>query len=241
MRFYCRHWYSLNLIIGGILALALAVNWACLTFTQHLVALNLLFLFVHQFEEYGWPGGEPMIMNALLQQSDCPERFPLNQFSAMFTNVVSAVVLYGLPFFFPNVMWLCLAPMLFNVLQLVIHGVVTNIKLKGVYNPGLFAVVCLHMPVTVVFIYQAVSAHLITGVDWLAAMVYTVFAGGFFVGVMTYVVFANRNSRWPFATEEMERFHLQQKIAQRGIVIDPQRPLTGPIAKLQTLQRKLHG
>lgn len=240
MRFYCRHWYSFNLLVAGVLAIALAFNWNRLFFTQQMVALNLLFLFIHQFEEYGWPGGEPAIMNVLLQQSDIPERFPLNQFSAMITNVVCAVVLYGLPFFFPNTMWLCLAPMLFNVLQLFIHGVATNVKLKGLYNPGLFAVVFLHMPVTVFFIYTAVSEQLLSAFDWMGAILYTLFAGGFFVGIMTYVVFANRESSWPFAEEEMERFHLRKKIEQRGIEIDTQQPSAGPIAKFQSLQRKLH-
>lgn len=59
MKFYCRHWYSLNLLPCLALGLFLLFRWEGLPATSRLVALNLCFLFLHQFEEYGFPGGSP--------------------------------------------------------------------------------------------------------------------------------------------------------------------------------------
>ena len=49
--------------------------------------------------------------------------------------------------FFPTVIWLGLAPVLFGILQFVIHGIVTNAKLRSLYNPGSAAVVLGHIPI----------------------------------------------------------------------------------------------
>lgn len=60
MKFYCRHWYSVNLIIAVIIGCFLIFNWGGLVVIQRLVLLNLIALLIHQFEEYGFPGGEPI-------------------------------------------------------------------------------------------------------------------------------------------------------------------------------------
>lgn len=49
---------------------------------------HLMALFIHQFEQYCFPGGEPAIMNIVLQNSDIPDRYPLNQFTA--------IIMYGI-------------------------------------------------------------------------------------------------------------------------------------------------
>ncbi len=242
MKFYCRHWYSVNMILGIILGVYLFMNWTDIPMTSRLVALNLGFLFIHQFEEYGFPGGEPMVMNYVLQASDMPEKFPLNQFSAMFTNVVTAIPFYGLPFFFPNNIGLCLGPMIFNIGQVVVHGVATNKALKGIYNPGLGAVVFLHLPTTVYYIYYVYENNLIQATDWIIAILYTMAFAGFGVAFMTYALFADRKTKWAFAPEEMTRFNVMEKLEKRGIVIDTSQEKKGfgPIGKMQELQKKLH-
>ena len=242
MRFYVRHWYSLDLIVTAALCVALALNWGSMAMVQRLVLLNLIVLTIHQFEEYGFPGGEPAIMNRVLQGSDQPDRFPLNQFSAMFTNVIAAFILYGLPFFFPDAIWLSLAPMLFNFGQLMVHGVATNRTLHGFYNPGLAAVVFLHLPISIYFIWYVCSTGTITGWDWLWGFLYAAAAGGLLVGFMTYAVFASRKTTWPFAPEEMARFDVEGQIAQRGVAIasGSSENAKGPFAMMQRVQRRLH-
>ncbi len=242
MKFYCRHWYSVNLILSAALGGYLFMNWSEIPMTSRLVALNLAFLFVHQFEEYGWPGGGPMVMNYVLQGSNMPEKFPLNQFSAMFTNVITAILFYGLPFFFPELIGLCLAPMLFNIGQVVVHGIATNKALKGIYNPGLGAVIFLHLPTTVYFLYYVYANNMIHYYDWIIAIGYTALMAGFGVAFLTYAVFADKNTKWAFAPEELERFDVIRKVQERGIVIDTseEKKGFGPIGKMQEIQKKLH-
>lgn len=239
MKFYCRHWYSVNLVFIPILLVMLILNWDTFEVQQNLVLLNLIFLLIHQFEEYGFPGGEPMIMNYVLQGSDIPDRFPLNQFSAMFTNVFTGAILYGMPFFFPEYIWLSAGPMLFNFGQLMVHGIMTNRVMKSIYNPGLGAVVFLHLPVSVYFFCYVIQNNLIQPMDWIKAIIFTVLCAALAVGWMTYVLFASKKTKWMFDKEELLRFDVEKRISKKGIQIQ-KTEVKGPIGILQKLQMKLH-
>lgn len=240
MKFYCRHWYSVNLILVPILGFILFVNWNAFEILQRLVLLNLIFLIVHQFEEYGFPGGEPMIMNYVLQGSDIPDRFPLNQFSGMFTNVFTGVILYGAPVLFPDFIWLSMGPMLFNFGQLMVHGVMTNKAMKSIYNPGLGTVVLLHLPVSVYFFGYAIRNDLIQPGDWLYAAIFTMLSAAVGVGYMTYSIFASKKTKWVFAEEELSRFHVKEKIKARRIKMKVNAAQKGPTAIMQKLQVQIH-
>ena len=66
MKFVRRHWYSLGLAFGAV-----AVAWAFLgnlSTVQGILLLNFAVLTLHQFEEYAWPGGEPWIINDVMQR-----------------------------------------------------------------------------------------------------------------------------------------------------------------------------
>lgn len=88
MKMLRRHWYN----IGGVIALAsiavLLYAWNDMAMLQRLLLMNFIALLIHQYEEYGFPGGEVGIMNMVLQPSSRPDRYPLNQNSAMITNIV---------------------------------------------------------------------------------------------------------------------------------------------------------
>ena len=81
---------------------------------QRLLLLNFVVLLVHQFEEYAWPGGFPATMNTVLQPSPTPDHYKLNQNSATAVNVLAAYGFYLIAVFFPTVIWLGLAPVLFG-------------------------------------------------------------------------------------------------------------------------------
>ena len=139
MKWFCRNWYWVGGVVAAVTLIVLAVMWRQLDMLVRLQMLSFVAILIHQLEEYGWPGGEPAIMNIVLQKSDIPNRYPLNQFSAMFTNVWITYTVYLIPVFLPNVIWLGLAPMLFGFGQFIVHGIATNIRLRSWYNPGLFA------------------------------------------------------------------------------------------------------
>ncbi len=213
MHFVRRHWYSLGLALAAI-----AVVWACLgnlRAVQLILLLNFVVLLLHQFEEYAWPGGEPWIINEVMMPNGSrPDRYPLNQNNAFVINVILAWPFYLLPVFFPNVVWLGLAPALFGFAQFFMHGVATNRKLMSLYNPGLGAVVLGHIPIGIWYLFEMHSKSILTLWDWLFAALYL--AGFVVVGMnaVGYMILADKDSPYPFSPEEMERFRRRHHIAR---------------------------
>ena len=213
MKFIRRHWYVIGLLFS-----AAAVLWACLgdlRTVQIILLLNFAVLPVHQFEEYAWPGGEPWIINEVMNKKGSrPDRYPLNQNNAFFINVVLAFPFYLVPVFFPDLVWLGLAPTLFGFSQIVVHGFLNNKKLKSLYNPGMAAVVLGHIPIGIWYLVEVHSKGMITIWDWVFAVAYM----AIFIGVGTlrigYGLLADEDSAYPFAPEEMERFGRQDRLAR---------------------------
>lgn len=212
MNFLRRHWYTIGLVVavGSIFVLIFA--WQRLSVLQRLLLANFIGLLLHQYEEYGWPGGEPAVMNMVLRPSSTPERYPLNQQSAMVVNVLIVYVVYLLPVFFPNVIWLGLTPTLFGMVQFVIHGIITNIKLRTLYNPGLAAVVFIHIPIGIAYLYYIHAAGIVSLWDWVIGIVYLFLVAFLLLYKMTYSWMADKNSPYPFSAAEMKRFHIPEKL-----------------------------
>ena len=182
-----------------------------------------------------------MVMNYALMGSDMPDRFPLNQFSGMVTNVVAMVLVYLVPCFFPSCIWLGLPGILFGIGQFFVHGVMTNVRMRSWYNPGLFAVTFMHVPIGVCYLWYVGSNGLATGWDWLWGVLLTMVAAGLLVGWSTYVIFATKRTNWPFDAKELARFDVVAKMERKGITpeTDGEKGLyyQTPLAKIQ---RKLH-
>jgi len=212
MKLICRHWYNIGLVVALGTIAYLAIFWGQLGMLERLLIMSFIAVLIHQFEEYGFPGGEPAIMNIVLQNSNIPDRYPLNQLSAMLTNVLGAYLFYLLPIFFANIIWLGLAPMLFGIMQFMVHGVMTNKKMNSLYNPGLGAVVLLHIPIGIYYIYYITSNALVKGIDWIIAIAYAIAFAAVVVGALTYKMLPNRDTRYVFDKVEMERFHVKEKM-----------------------------
>jgi hypothetical protein len=213
MRYFRRYWYYVGLVLGAI-----ASAWAFLgqlTTIQFILLLNFAVLTVHQFEEYGLPGGFPWIMNEVVRPKGGPaDRYVLNQNNALWVNVWLAWPFYLLPVFFPDVIWLGLAPTVFGFGQFGFHGIVANVKLKSFYNPGLVAVVFGHIPVGIWYLAEIYSKGTIPGLDWVLAFIYI--ACFIVVGmlIIAFRVLADRDSPYPFAPEEMNRFDRERRLAR---------------------------
>ena len=128
MNFVRRHWYD----IGVGLAL-IALTWQVFARFEGLrliLLLNLVVLFLHQYEEYHWPGGFPWIFNEVVKRgSDGPaDRYLLNQNNVAFINII-AWPFYLAPVLFPDAIWLGLGQVLFGLVgQVIFHGIVANLK-----------------------------------------------------------------------------------------------------------------
>ncbi len=230
MNFFRRHWYEAGAVVAIGTLVWLVLMWQDMGVLQRLLLLNFVVLLVHQYEEYGWPGGEPAIMNMALQRSPNPDRYPLNQNSAMVVNVLAAYGFYLVPVFLPTVIWLGLAPVLFGMLQFVVHGVVTNVKLRSAYNPGLAAVVLGHIPIGTYYLYQVHVQGLVSVWDWVLAIAYMLAFQYVFLLKMTYTWLADRNSPYAFADEEMRRFNVPEKLARSSRRADHSGGLAEPSA-----------
>ena len=220
MKAFRRHWYSLGLIPAAVMAAWLAWNWDGIVWMQKLLALNFIVLILHQFEEYAWPGGFPWICNEVLtpKSGGPPDRYPLNQNNAAFINVFGWLF-YLVPVLFPRVIWLGFGQMLFGLVgQVIVHGVIINSKLKTWYNPGLVAVMLGHVPLAILYFMEVFSRGAARWWDLGCGILYL----GFFVGVIMQRIalggpLASPNSRYPFATEEMNRNDREGRLRRAGI------------------------
>ncbi|MBQ6252898.1 HXXEE domain-containing protein [Ruminococcus sp.] len=202
MRWFCRHWYEVGLVPAGVALVFLIVRWDDLSLFQRISTVNFIGIMLHQFEEYGFPGGAPVFLNKYMRGGT--ERYPLNQFSAMLVNVVIGYLCYLLPVFLPNIIWLGLAPILFGcVFQVMLHLVVFFVKFHHVYNSGLAAVLLIHLPCGFLYIHHAAVQGLLTGRTWLSTIIYMIVMIAFTV-LFGQKLFSRKDSSYPFDEKEIE-------------------------------------
>jgi hypothetical protein len=161
-----------------------------------LLLANFALLPLHEFEEYGWPGGEPPIMNKVIQPSSEPDRYALNQLSALVVNVFAAYPFRLLAAVFPGAIWLGFGAVFFWFGQFVAHGVLTNKKLKKIYNPGSPTMVVV-VGFLVYFMVHVISNDLASAWDWIGGILLTAAFAAIFLVKMTYTWLADKNSKYP--------------------------------------------
>lgn len=211
-----RRWYDIGLVLA-----VPAIIWAMvgdLNTVQLILLLNFVALLLHQFEEMRWPGGSPWILNEVFNRRDGPaDRYPLNQANCAFINIV-AWGFYLVPVFFPGAVWLGLFQVLLGMVgQLIVHGIIINIKLKTVYNPGLAAVVFGHIPLGIWYLVEVYSQDSVSGRDWLFGVLTLVGFVGIVMLKVGYGLMADRNTRYPFEAWEMARWNRLQRLTRAGI------------------------
>jgi Protein of unknown function with HXXEE motif len=136
MRNYRDNWFNVGAVLAMAIAGALALSHRRLSRSRLFSALNLAALMVHQFEEYGFPGYFPGLLNAGVFKSDKPNRYPLNTNSALIVNAAVGYPFYLLPVLFPKRRSLSLAPVLFGFGQAVFHGIVPPSARRPATAPG---------------------------------------------------------------------------------------------------------
>jgi hypothetical protein len=158
----------------------------------------------------------PKISAKFHKQGGPSDRSILNQVNSVFVNVMAAYPFYILPIFFPRLIWLGLAPIMFNLMELLIHGVGATAATKSPYNPGLLS--CLPWLVLSIWYFVEISRHhLASGGDWAIAVVYLIAWVIIALPIGTFVLLSNRNSRYPFADEELSRFEKYTRLIRTAI------------------------
>lgn len=170
MNFLRNHWYDLGLVLA--LGVGLLLFIAKLSGLSWLLWLSLVSLFLHQFEEYRYPGYFPGMVNSVLFSSKQPDRFPLNSNTSLIVNVVIGWGFYFLAAIFAeNALWLGIATILVSVGNIVAHTVIFNIKGKTVYNPGVLTALILFLPLSLYFFYFVIQNGLVTPIDWILGII----------------------------------------------------------------------
>lgn len=204
MNFYRRNWY----FIGGILFVALSYYMAfwgihSMSHIQVILMYSFMAMLVHQFEEYGIPGGFPAIFNiAFWGQKKDVDRYPLNANTAMIDNVLMTYPFYILAIIFPGAIWYGLIQVGQGMVQIVNHGYLNNKKLGTWYNPGLASAIFLHWPIGIYYIWYVSTNNLATTSDYIIG-----FIGSWMTMFVLWLgpvkLLQNRKSRHPFTDEQM--------------------------------------
>lgn len=129
-------WHYISVYLAG--ACALLAIFAPLAPVQKCLLASITILFLHFFEEFGYPGGFPLVgMKVLMNSAEMDStKWNCNNLSSMFGNWGFLVLLYVLPLILPSVRFLTLSAMLFLFAEVLMHLILFPLKLKEFYNPG---------------------------------------------------------------------------------------------------------
>lgn len=203
MKFYRRHWHE----IGGALFVALAYFMAFwgnhFSHIQVILIYSFMAMLAHQFEEYAIPGGFPGIANIVMfGEREAPDRYPLNTQQVLISNVFLTYPFYVTPILLPHVIWLGLMQVGQGMLQISIHGVVVNVKLKSFYNPGMASNLLLQLPIGIYYIWFVKTHHLATTTDYVLGSIAAVLSL-FVLWLGPIAIFRSRQSKYPFTAAQM--------------------------------------
>lgn len=205
MKFWRRNWYY----IGGVIFIGLSFVmglWGArnMSMIRILLIFSWMGMLVHQFEEYAFPGGFPLISNmAGIGETEHPERYPLNARQCFVSNVIFCYLSYIIPICFPNLIWMGACQVFAGLWQILGHGIAMNIRLKKKYNPGLAATVFLQTPVAIIYIW-----YVCTYIPEKASQLWWGIPGSIALLLLTFIIpiIVMRDKNSPYAFEEEELY-----------------------------------
>lgn len=129
-------WHYISVYLAGLTALI--ALFAPVDPVQKCLLASITVLFLHFFEEFGYPGGFPLMGMKVMMNSDEMDstKWDCNNLSSMFGNWGFLLLIYVLPLILPNVRFLTLSAMLFLFAEVFMHLILFPVKLKTFYNAG---------------------------------------------------------------------------------------------------------
>ena len=213
MKFYINNWYKLTFPALILMAFFMGF-WGhnSLSPIQIVLVYSLMALLVHQFEEYVFPGGAPPIINiATFGEKVNFRNYPGNMQSSMIVNLLAHII-YITAIFYPQLIWLGLATMLFNLFQFIGHGIQMNRALKTWYNPGLASVVFLFIPISIYYMIFIIDNQLATTSDWIFGAVAFVSMTALTV-IFPVQILKDKNSPYIVPEWQIEQFNKVKEFA----------------------------
>ena len=207
MKFWRRNWYYIGAVLFVALSFFMGFWGGNFSRIQVILIFSFMAMLIHQVEEYAWPGGFPSITNLVaFGEKKAPDRYPLNANQCWISNVFLTYPFYIVPVFFPNVIWLGLAQVMLGMIQIFAHGIVVNIRLRSLYNPGLGATVFLQLPLGIYYIWYIATNNLASIGTYVIGFIGAIIAMIVLFLLPIRLLATNRASNYPFAEAEMYGF-----------------------------------
>lgn len=202
--FYRYNWYKLTFVTFTLLSYYMGF-WGhkMLSSIQIILVYSFMSVLAHQFEEYVLPGGGPVVINkANFDEKENYRRYPGNMNSAMYVNHL-AYLFYIAAIIWPNLIWLGLGTMFFNLFQLIGHGLKMNHGMKTWYNPGLGTVIILFVPISIYYMSYITNNQLVSGWDWFGGVV-TFILATLFTTILPVQILKDANTPYEVPEHQVE-------------------------------------
>jgi len=122
-----KHWFDLGGLFAIIAAIYVLTNYQTMMTQQLILWLSLVSLFIHQLEEYRYPGYFPGMVNSAMYNSNQPDRYPLNTQTSLIVNVVMGWMAYLSAALFGNRFeWLGIATVPISLGNFFAHTIITD-------------------------------------------------------------------------------------------------------------------
>jgi len=203
MNFVRKHWFD----VGGLLAVIALVfvykSYAEWSVVRTILWLSLVALFIHQLEEYRYPGYFPGMVNSAMYKSSAPDRYPLNTQTSFIVNVpMGWLVYFWAALFGERFVWLGIGTMLVSLGNVVAHTILFNVKGKTWYNPGMCTALILFVPLLYWFCRTLYVDHVGDTTDWIAGVALGVVLN--VVGIVKLIDWmADRNTTYVFERRQL--------------------------------------
>lgn len=190
------NWFDLGLLLAVPASLYVGIQYSQFSELQALLWISLISLWLHQFEEYRYPGYFPGMVNKVLFRSELPDRYPLNANTSLVVNVYIGWLLYLLAALLAEqAIWLAMASILVSLGNVMAHTFLFNIRGRTVYNPGLATALLLFLPVSLGFFYLIHDQHLVTSLDYAIGIPFGIVLN--YVGILKMIDWL-KDERTPF-------------------------------------------
>lgn len=103
--------------------------------------------------------------------------------------------------------------MYFSITQVFIHGIIFNIKMKRLYNPGVATMLFILIPVGIYYIWYVASHFSLAWWYYVAAGV-LLMPVSFCSLMLPIKLLADKDSKYVWPPEECEKFHVIEKIKE---------------------------
>lgn len=198
-------WYNISVFLSVFCGLVLGFGtW---DMRQEMIIMAMMGLYLHFFEEFGYPGGFPWIGMAVemgIRDTDAT-KWGFNQLSAVVDNWWFTMLVFPLALLLPNVKFMTLAVALFCMIEGFAHILLFNVSLKTFYNPGLASTVCVLLPIAIRYFIQINGQGLYGWLDYVLALVWIVLNYWFVCRSPFFKWMGKKSDKFTFTKEEVMR------------------------------------